>query len=132
MREHTDVTTLSRSTNHESAHPDVPVGRRSDCRGGCAGPSQSTDSYEQRTAQLAATENRGIVWVAVSFILCPCHLPVTLWIGASLLAGTAAGAALRSHPVVAAVVITLLWLGGTWRGLYLLRIARRQAEAPTR
>lgn len=26
----------------------------------------------------------GIVWVLGSFVLCPCHLPITFWVGDAL------------------------------------------------
>ena len=59
-----------------------------------------------------------------AFVICPCHLPLTLGLAATLLTGTALGAALRSHPVVAGTVITLAWLAATWRGIHLVRSAR--------
>ncbi len=78
------------------------------------------------------TENRGLAWVIGSFVLCPCHLPITLWWMALLLSGTAAGALLRSHPVVAGVIVTLLWLAGTWRGVRYLLVARSDPPATLR
>ncbi len=54
-----------------------------------------------------------------AFVFCPCHLPITLSALALLLGGTAAGAALRAHPYIAGVVVTLLWAAGTWRGFAL-------------
>jgi MerE protein len=69
-------------------------------------------------------ENRGLAWVVGSFVFCPCHLPITLWWMALLLSGTAAGALLRSHPVIAGVVVTLVWLAGTWRGVRYFLVAR--------
>jgi hypothetical protein len=74
-------------------------------------------------------ENRGLAWVIGSFVLCPCHLPITLWWMALLLSGTAAGALLRGHPVIAGVIITLLWLVGTWRGVRYFLIARSEPPA---
>jgi mercuric ion transport protein len=70
-------------------------------------------------------EARGLLWVGASFLLCPCHLPLTLFWAGVLLAGTTAGALLASHPVVAGVLVTALWAAGTWRGFHLLRAARR-------
>jgi cytochrome c biogenesis protein CcdA len=69
-------------------------------------------------------ENRGLLWMVGAFVFCPCHLPITLSVLALLLGGTAAGALLRAHPYVAAVVVTLLWTAGTWRGLALMKRAR--------
>src|SRR5262245_26589357 len=81
--------------------------------------------------KLTATqaENRGLAWVIGSFVFCPCHLPITLWWMALLLSGTAAGALLRGHPVVAGVIITLVWVAGTWRGIRYLRIAQSDPPA---
>jgi mercuric ion transport protein len=74
-------------------------------------------------------ENRGLAWVIASFVLCPCHLPITLWWMALLLSGTAAGALLRSHPVIAGLVVTAVWLAGTWRGVRYLLMARSDPPA---
>jgi hypothetical protein len=70
-------------------------------------------------------ENRGLAWVIGAFLICPCHLPLTLGLAATLLAGTAAGAALSGHPFVAGTVISVAWAAATWRGIRLIRSARR-------
>lgn len=64
---------------------------------------------------------RGLAWVAGSFLLCPCHLPLTLAVLASVLGGTALGAALHHAPLLAAAPITAVWAAGTWRGVRLVR-----------
>ena len=69
-------------------------------------------------------ENRGMLWMIGAFVFCPCHLPITLSVLALLFGGTAAGALLRAHPYIAATVVTLLWVAGTWRGLLLVRRAQ--------
>lgn len=56
-----------------------------------------------------------------AFVFCPCHLPITLALAAALLGGTAAGAALRSHPVAAGAIITATWALATWHGFRLMR-----------
>jgi len=58
-----------------------------------------------------------------AFVICPCHLPLTLSLAAALLGGTAAGAALRGHAFVVGAIITLAWVAATWRGVRLLRQA---------
>ena len=68
-----------------------------------------------------------MAWIMGAFLICPCHLPLTLGLAATLLTGTALGAALRGHPIVAGSVITLAWLAATWRGIHLLRSARAYA-----
>lgn len=75
----------------------------------------------------ARLENRGMLWMIGAFVFCPCHLPITLSALALLLGGTAAGAALRAHPYIAAAIVTALWAAGTWRGWMLIRSARRFA-----
>jgi hypothetical protein len=72
-------------------------------------------------------EKRGKIWVIAAFLICPCHLPFTLGLIATLLAGTALGVALHRHLVLAGVVISLAWLIPTWRGVHLVRSARALA-----
>jgi mercuric ion transport protein len=70
-------------------------------------------------------ERRGRWWLAVSFLFCPCHLPLTLGLLASVLGGTALGGLLRDHGWVAGLVIAATWLAGTARGLTWIRRAER-------
>lgn len=74
-------------------------------------------------------ERRGRWWLALSFLACPCHLPVTVGILAVVLGGTALGAALRDHGWVAGIPITAVWLAGTARGLFLIRRGEREGSA---
>jgi mercuric ion transport protein len=79
------------------------------------------------------TENRGLAWVIGAFVICPCHLPLTLGLAATVLSGTALGALLAGHPYVAGVIITSVWVAATSRGVHHLRSARtdtRAAKAP--
>jgi mercuric ion transport protein len=80
----------------------------------------------------ARLETRGLIWLGASFLVCPCHLPLTLGLAGLLLAGTTAGALLQSHPFVAGIVVTAVWAAGTWRGFHLLRAARRFARSRLR
>lgn len=77
-------------------------------------------------------ENRGMAWMIGAFVFCPCHLPITLAALALLLGGTAAGALLRAHPYVAAVVVTTVWAAGTWRGWVLMKRAKTIADLRSR
>ncbi|HVZ20172.1 MAG TPA: hypothetical protein VG871_03880 [Vicinamibacterales bacterium] len=70
---------------------------------------------------------RGVLWIIGSFVLCPCHLPITLWVAAAVLSGTAAGAALYNHVYLAGVVLGVTWLSGTIHGFNLMRRARIDA-----
>lgn len=80
----------------------------------------------------AQLEHRGLAWVIGAFLICPCHLPITLWVAGALLGGTALGAALRNHPIIAGTIITIPWAAATWYGFYLMRLARTYAARVTR
>jgi cytochrome c biogenesis protein CcdA len=73
----------------------------------------------------AQAENRGLAWVVGAFVICPCHLPITLGVLGALLAGTAAGAMLRGHIVLAGTAISLAWLAATWHGFRLMRTGEK-------
>jgi hypothetical protein len=66
-----------------------------------------------------------MLWVAGAFVICPCHLPLTLWAFAAVLAGTTAGTLLRGHLVLAGALITIVWSAATWHGFRLMRSAQR-------
>ncbi|MEJ5256185.1 MAG: hypothetical protein WHS89_12625 [Acidimicrobiales bacterium] len=72
-----------------------------------------------------ALERRGRAWLLWSFLLCPCHLPLTLGVLTTVLAGTSLGVVLREHAWVAGVMVTVVWLLGTGYGLRLIRRAER-------
>ena len=74
-------------------------------------------------------ENRGLLWVIGAFVICPCHLPLTLGLLATVLSGTAAGALLIDHPIAAGIVLTTTWLAATLRGVAHFRAAKRFATA---
>ena len=52
-------------------------------------------------------DRRGVAWVIGSFVLCPCHLPITLAVVAAALSGTAIGALLRGHLYIAGSIISI-------------------------
>jgi MerE protein len=70
-------------------------------------------------------EKRGMAWVIGAFLICPCHLPLTVAALATLLAGTAAGPVLQEHPYVAGSAVTAVWLAATLRGVLYFRAAQR-------
>lgn len=70
-------------------------------------------------------ERRGRWWLIASFLLCPCHLPLSLAVLATLLAGTSFGVVLRDNTWLAAGMISALWAAGTGYGLMLVRRAER-------
>jgi hypothetical protein len=75
----------------------------------------------ESAAMTKATTRKGLIWVIGAFAICPCHLPFTLGLIATLLGGTGMGVVLQDYPVVAGAFITLVWLGATWRGFRYLR-----------
>jgi len=76
-------------------------------------------------AAAAPGERRGRFWLAISFLGCPCHLPLTLGFAATMLGGTALGALLREHALLAGLIVTSAWVAGTARGMLLIRRGQR-------
>jgi cytochrome c biogenesis protein CcdA len=72
-------------------------------------------------------DRRGVLWIAGAFVLCPCHLPITLWVLGALLSGTVLGAIVRGHLFFAGAVISITWLVATLHGFNLMRRARIDA-----
>lgn len=72
-------------------------------------------------------DTRGLAWVIGAFVICPCHLPLTLWAAATLLSGTAAGALLHTHPYAAGGVLSAAWGAATLRGMLYFRSAGTRA-----
>jgi mercuric ion transport protein len=79
-------------------------------------------------ATLEGGEGRGLAWLIGGFLICPCHLPLTLSLLATLLSGSAAGALLRGHPLVAGAVVSAAWLAATWRGIRDIHSAQKCAD----
>lgn len=74
-------------------------------------------------------EQRGRWWLIGSFLLCPCHLPLTLGVLIAVLGGTSLGAFFRDNAWVAGGLITFFWLLGTTYGFRLIRKAQRSGGA---
>jgi len=72
-----------------------------------------------------ALERRGRAWLVWSFLLCPCHLPLSLGVLTAVLGGSSLGVLLRDHAVAAGVLISAAWILGTGYGLRLIRQAER-------
>lgn len=78
-------------------------------------------------------DRRGVAWVIGSFVLCPCHLPITLAVIGAVLSGTALGALFRGHVYIAGAIISVTWLAGTLHGFNLMRRGRIESyTAPDR
>ena len=94
--------------------------------------ARTEDNLRSTVGDLTATpsespvvERRGRRWIFGSFLLCPCHLPLTIAIVMSLAGGTVVGGLLRDHALLAGVVISLGWAAGTANGFRLVRHAQR-------
>jgi len=85
--------------------------------------SAATRAADKRCCTLTPeqAEHRGMAWVIGAFLICPCHLPLTLAAMAALLSGTVAGTLLQSHPYIAGLAITVVWGAATARGLLYFR-----------
>jgi cytochrome c biogenesis protein CcdA len=75
---------------------------------------------------------RGVIWIAGAFLICPCHLPLTLWLLALALSGTAVASLLEQHPYIAGAIIALVWAAATWHGVRLLRAAQGTVDSARR
>jgi hypothetical protein len=80
-------------------------------------------------ADAVQLEKRGRAWLLWSFLLCPCHLPWTLAILATVFAGSSVGVVLREHAWIAGTLVTAAWVLGTGYGFRLVRRAERAGGA---
>lgn len=88
-------------------------------------PAANTDA----PADAGQLERQGRRWLLWSFLLCPCHLPLTLAALTTVLASTGFGVVLRDHAVIAGALLTLAWVVGTGYGFRLVRQAERAGGA---
>lgn len=71
------------------------------------------------------SERQGRRWIFGSFVLCPCHLPLTFAALTWLAGGTALGTLLQDHRTLAIAVVATGWLAGTAHGFRLVWHAGR-------
>lgn len=81
------------------------------------------------TATTSSHERRGRKWMALSFLACPCHLPLTIGILLTVFGGSTLGVLLRDHSLIAGLLITSVWIAGTARGLLLVREGQKTGYA---
>jgi len=74
-------------------------------------------------------ERRGRWWLVLSYVLCPCHLPVTLSLAAVLFGGSAIGATIAGNAGWVGGALTLAYALVLWRGFRQLRRAKRRLGA---
>ena len=71
-----------------------------------------------------AQERRGRRWLVASYVLCPCHLPVTLALLGVVVGGTSLGAAVTGNALAVGAVLTLLYGAALVKGFGLIRRAK--------
>jgi hypothetical protein len=70
-------------------------------------------------------EKRGRRWLVLSYLFCPCHIPLTLALLGALLSGSAVGAAITGNAVRVGVALTAVYAVILWRGFREIRRAKR-------
>lgn len=85
----------------------------------------SSPSGRVGTDAITRRQDRGLLWLVGAFVICPCHLPLTLGLVATLFAGTALGVLVSSHPYVIGALLTVVWLIAT---LYAFRLLREHPD----
>lgn len=61
----------------------------------------------------------------VSYLFCPCHIPLTLGLLGALLGGSAWGAAVTGNAIHVGVVLSAVYAVVLWRGFREIRRAKR-------
>jgi hypothetical protein len=69
-----------------------------------------------------------MAWVLGAFLICPCHLPITLGLASLAFSGTVVGLMLRNHPYLGGAIITGAWLAATARGFYYFMLTGRSSS----
>jgi len=70
-------------------------------------------------------ERRGRRWLVVSFLFCPCHVPILLVAVGAAFGGTALGALIAGHALWVGIVLTSMYAVLLWRGFRQIRRAKR-------
>ncbi len=78
---------------------------------------------ESGSGEARRLENRGRAWIVLGFILCPCHLPVSMALLGGVVGGGVLGAAVRDAWILG-VVMGTLYLFAVWRAFHHLRRAK--------
>jgi cytochrome c biogenesis protein CcdA len=99
----------------------IPTERTSVSRGWRLAPKSNREARR--------SENRGRFWLVLSYVLCPCHLPVTMALVVAVAGGTAVGAAMTASMWRLGVVMAALYGLALWRGFHHLRRAKATVEA---
>lgn len=75
-----------------------------------------------------ARERRGRRWLMWSFIFCPCHLPLSMAVLATIFGGSAFGALVDRNTIGVGIIFGLIYAGGVAIGFRHLRAATKGAD----
>ena len=70
-------------------------------------------------------ERRGRRWLVVSYLFCPCHIPLALALIGALFGGTALGAAVAANSIGVGALLVCAYAVVLWRGFRQIRLANR-------
>ena len=79
----------------------------------------------------ADREKRGRRWVVWSFILCPCHLPVTLGVLGTVFGGSAFGPLIARNGLSIGLGISAVYAVGLGIGLRHIHLANKDIDCST-
>ena len=74
---------------------------------------------------------RGRLWLAFSFIACPCHLPITMAVLATLFGGSAFGSMVSRNTIGVGIAFGIVYLIGVGIGFKHLRAATKDIDCST-
>jgi len=104
------------------------VNERTEVRGKRESTSRGWRLASKADTEARRSENRGRLWLILSYVLCPCHLPITMALVVAAVGGSAVGAALTATMWRLGVVMTVLYGLALWRGFHHLRRAKATVE----
>ena len=76
-------------------------------------------------------ERRGRRWLIWSFVFCPCHLPLTMGVAATLFGGTAFGTLVGSNKLGVGLISGAMYAVGVGIGFRHLRRATKGIDCST-
>ena len=85
------------------------------------------DSIDQ-TVDFRVSEKRGRKWLLWSFIFCPCHLPVSMAVLATIFGGSTFGALISRNTLVVGLVFGVIYAVGVGIGFIHLRKAAKAKD----
>ena len=90
--------------------------------------STMTDQQIDSHGAADELERRGRRWLIWSFILCPCHLPITMAVLATVLGGSAFGAVVQRNTLMVGLVVGSIYAVGVAIGLRYVRQATKDRD----